>query len=332
MDAEDIIQTIVDETELDEEEVKDKVKNKIEEFEGLVSEEGAIHLVAKEHGVQVSEDNNQDLKIENIVPDMRKVHMKARVVRVLEPNTFERDDGDEGKVQNVVLGDDTGTIRLTLWDDQTEIAEKIGEGDAIELAGAYTIEDNRENAELRLGDSAQVKMADDDEVPEVETGGGGSETSEVSIREVRNENTSYQVQGMLMAVYTSNPFYNICPECGTSVREDDDGKYVCKEHGEVEPDKALAVSAVLDDGTGNLRVVFFRDQARELLDIDEDIEKEGEIEEVEKAAEDVLGTELSVEGRTRYNDYFGRIEMIANEIEEVVPEEQIEDMLELMEV
>lgn len=330
MDPEKITEKIVEETDLDEDDVKEEVEKKIEEFEGLVSEEGAIHLVAKEHGVQVSEDNNQDLKIENIVPDMRKVRIKARVVNILDPNTFQRDDGDEGKVQNVVLGDDTGTIRMTLWDEQTEIAEKIDEGDAIEIAGAYTLEDNRENAEIRLGDDAQVKMADEDDVPEVQTSG---ESADVSIREVRTENTTYGITGMLMAVYTSNPFYTICPECGTSVREDEDsGDYVCKEHGEIEPEKALAVSGVLDDGTGNIRAVFFRDQARKMLDIDEEAEKEGDVSAVEEAAEEAIGKELTIEGRSRYNDYFGRIELIVNELEDAEAEEQISEMLEIMEV
>jgi acyl dehydratase len=148
----------------------------------------------------------------------------------------------------MVLGDDTGTIRLTLWDEQTQIADKVDEGDAIGVGGAYTVEDNQGNAELRLVDEAQVKMVDDDEVPEVESGGDG-DTSEVDIREVRSENANYQVEGMVMDIYTSNPFYSICPECGETVRENDDGEYICEDHGDVDPDKTLAMSIVVDDGT-----------------------------------------------------------------------------------
>lgn len=331
MDNQDIVDKIVEETDLDEEDVKEEIDKKTEEFEGLVSEEGAVHLVAKEHGVQVSKEADQDLKIDNIVPDMRKVHLKARVLNIMEPNTFTRDDGDEGKVQNIVLGDDTGTIRVTLWDEQTQIAGEIDEDDPIEIAGAYSIEDDRGNAELRLGDSAQVKMADEEDVPEVESRGSG--TTEAEIREVNDEGASYRVEGMLMAVYTSNPFYSVCPECGNTVRsEDDEDEYVCEDHGEVEPDKALAISGVLDDGTGNIRAVFFRDQAREMLEVDEETEREGDIDAVEEAAEKATGKELAVEGRTRYNDYFGRIEIVVNSIDEVDPETQMEELLEVLQV
>ncbi len=331
MVSEKVVENILDETGLDKEELEEKVNEKMEEFSGLVSEEGALHLVAKEEGVEISEASDKDLDIDNIVPEMRNVNLKARVTNILDANTFTRDDGDEGKVQNIVLGDNTGTIRVTLWDEQTEIAEKIDEGDAIEIQNAYTVEDDRENAELRLGDESQVKMADDDEVPEVESP-GTSETQEADLREVKSEGASYRIKGMVVNVYTSNPFYNRCPECGTSVREDDDGDFTCEDHGEVKaPDKALAVSAVIDDGTANMRAVFFRDLARELLEIGEEVEEEGDTSAVEEAAESALGKELELEGRTRYNDYFGRLEIIANEVKNVDAKQELEDLLEIME-
>lgn len=331
MEKDKIIAKIVEETELDEDEIEEQVEEKMEEFEGLVSEEGAIHLVAKDAGVQIAEAGDQDLKVENIVPDMRKVTIKARIVSISDVNTFDRDDGDEGKVQNMVLGDDTGTIRLTLWDEQTEIAEKVSEGDAIKIGGAYTVEDDRGNAELRLGDEAQVKMADEDEVPEVETRGSG-DTSKADIREIVSENASYEITGMVMEVYTSNPFYKVDPESGDTVREDDDGNYVTDDGDEVdEPESRLAISCVVDDGTDNIRVVLFRDQARKLLGIDEETEKEGDGNAVEDAAKEVIGKQIKVEGRARYNDYFGTIELLGNEFEEVSTNDRIEELLELME-
>lgn len=329
MEVQGIIDKITEETELEEDEVKEKVEDKMDEFSGLVSEEGAVHLVAKEHGVQIAEQGEEDLKVENIVPEMRKVRLKARVVDISDINTFERDDDEEdGKVQNLTLGDETGTIRVTLWDEQTEIAEKIDEEDVIEISGAYTVEDNQGNAELRLGDEVQVKMADEQDIDEVKN---PNEAQEAEINDVSDEGATYKLTGMVMNVYTSNPFYNTCPECDTSVREDDDEKYVCDEHGEVEPNHALAISAVVDDGTDSIRTVFFRDQARDLLDIDEDTELEGDVSAVEDAAENAMGKEVEIEGRTRYNDYFGRIEVIANSYEILDTGKQLEELLGIME-
>lgn len=330
MDAEQILEKIVDKSGAEREEIEDEIEEKMEEFSGLVSEEGAVHLIAKEHGVDIGEKNDQELKVENIVPEMRKVDVKGRIVNVSDVNEFERDEGEDGKVQNVVLGDDTGTIRLTLWDEQTEIGEKVSDGDAIKIESAYTVEDNRGNAELRLGDSSQVKMAEEGEVPEADTGPG--EATETSIRDVKSENTTYRVRGMLVDVYTSNPFYRVDPETGNTLQQTEEGAYVTEDGEEIDdPEKRLAVSGVLDDGTDNIRVVFFRDIARKVLGIDEEAEKEGDVKAVEKAAEKAIGKELEIEGRARYNDYFGRIELLANDAEELDTTQQIEELLELME-
>ena len=332
MSAEDVVEKIVDETEMDEDEVMEKLEDKMEEFSGLVSEEGASHLVAKEHGVNIAEEQNEDLKIDNIVPDMRKVHVGAKVLNISDVNTFERDEDEEdGKVQNLVLGDETGTIRVTLWDEQTEIADKIEEGDGIEIADAYTVEDNQGEAELRLGDDVQVKMLDEDEVPEVDDSNSMS-TKEVSIQEVNQEGNSYRIKGMLMKIYTSNPFYRVHPETGDTVRENDDGEYVTDDGETVEdPEGRLAVSGVIDDGTETIRTVFFGDQARQILEVDEETEKEMDVDTVEEAAEAAAGKELVIEGRTRFNDYFDRLEILCNSMEQVETKEEIERMLEVME-
>lgn len=333
MPFEDVLDKIVEETDASEEDIQDEVDEKMEEFEGLVSEEGAIHLVAKEYGVQVEGEGDKELKLDNVVPDMRKVNIKARVLNILDMNTFERDEEEEdGKVQNLVLGDDTGTIRVTLWDEQTQIAEKIEEDDPIHITSAYTVEDDQGNAEIRLGDESQVAMADEEDVPEVESSSSGGSMSEVPIGEVATENSQFRVNGLLVAMYPSNPFYQVDPETGDTVREDDDGNLVTDEGKEVEdPDHRLAISGVLDDGTGTVRCVFFGEQARKVLDIDKETEKEGDQDAVEQAADEVLGKELEVEGRTRYNDYFDQIELMVNSVEEVSTEEKMEELLEIME-
>ena len=332
MGFDEVLEMIVDETELSEDDVKEEVDDKMDEFEGLVSEEGAIHLVAKEHGVDIKEVADGGLDIENVVPEMRKVNIKARVLNISDLNTFERDDEEEdGKVQNLVLGDETGTIRVTLWDDQTEIAEKISENDPIEINGAYTVEDDQGNAEIRLGDSSKVAMADEEDVPEVEAP-QNTGTTEVAISEVSGEGNIFQVKGLLVAMYGSNPFYRVDPETGDTAREDSDGNLVTDDGKEVEdPDHRLAISGVIDDGTGTVRCVFFGEQARKVLDIDEETERDGDQEAVEEASEKALGKELLVEGRTRYNDYFDQTEITVNSVDFIEANDEIEELLEIME-
>jgi replication factor A1 len=60
-------------------------------------------------------------KISEIRRDMGEVNLVARVVDPGSPREFLRKDGAKGLVRTVVLGDDTGKIRLTLWNDQARM-------------------------------------------------------------------------------------------------------------------------------------------------------------------------------------------------------------------
>ncbi|MDY6769797.1 MAG: OB-fold nucleic acid binding domain-containing protein [Candidatus Nanohaloarchaea archaeon] len=321
--VEDLVQTISEETGEAEEDIRDRITAKVEELSGLVSEEGAAHLVAREEGIELAEADEKELAVENIVPGMNRVDLKCKVADISDVNTFERDGGDEGRVRNVLLGDETGTVRLTLWDDQVDIGEKIEEGDSIHVKGAYSRKDNRDNVELRVGDDTTIAMLEED-IGDVDASmGGGGGHRRVRTTEVMNENANYEVQGTLVELYTDDPFYTACPECQKKVEDEGDG-WMCDEHGEVEPEDNLILSAIIDDGYGNLRTVFFRDRAEELLQADD---VDGDAELVQERAADVKGAEIVVRGRSRYNDFFNRTELIGNEVEFKPDEEMLEEKL-----
>ncbi|MDY6768761.1 MAG: OB-fold nucleic acid binding domain-containing protein [Candidatus Nanohaloarchaea archaeon] len=310
--VDDLVQRISEEAGEPEDDIQDRIAAKVEELSGLVSEEGAAHLVAREEGIELAEAGEEELTVDNIVPGMNRVDLKCKIVDISDVNTFDRDGDEEGRVRNIILGDTTGTVRLTLWDDQVEIGDRLDEGDSIHITGAYSRKDNRDNVELRVGDDTQIAMLDDDigDVAEASAGGGDSSYRRARTTEVLNENVNYEVQGTLVELYTDEPFYKACPECQKKVEERGDG-YECDEHGEVTPEDNLILSAIIDDGYGNLRTVFFRDRAENLLQA-EDVD--GDVELVQRRAEDVKGEEIVVRGQSRYNDFFNRTELIGNEV------------------
>lgn len=63
----------------------------------------------------------------------------------------------------------------------------------------------------------------------------------------------------------------------------------------------------------------------------EELEKEVRETDFENDDEPLPVRKLEIEGRTRYNDYFGRLEIIVNEISDVDVEQEIESLVELME-
>ncbi len=80
------------------------------------------------------------IKIDRLTPNMSDVDILGRVVNVGNPREFSRRSGGIGRIGDLFLMDETGTIRLSLWDEQVDLLDKISLGDTILVGGAYTRE------------------------------------------------------------------------------------------------------------------------------------------------------------------------------------------------
>ncbi len=80
------------------------------------------------------------IKIDRLTPDMSDVDILGRVVSVGTSREFSRRSGGIGRIGDLFLMDETGTIRLSLWDEQVDLLDKISVGDTILVGGAYTRE------------------------------------------------------------------------------------------------------------------------------------------------------------------------------------------------
>ncbi len=75
--------------------------------------------------------------------------------------TFDRDDGSEGRVANLTLGDETGRIRVTLWDERADRATELAPGTAVEVVDGY-VREREGDLELHVGDHGAVEEIDAD--------------------------------------------------------------------------------------------------------------------------------------------------------------------------
>lgn len=115
-------------------------------------------LAESEEEIDVAANNQ---KIKDIKDGMGDLNLTGKVLEISEVRTFQRKDGTSGKVGNLLLGDSTGTVRVTLWDDRTEFLNQIEYGDTVELVNAYA----RENAftqkvELQVGNRSIIKKSE----------------------------------------------------------------------------------------------------------------------------------------------------------------------------
>jgi replication factor A1 len=120
------------ETDVSEEEFREAVEAKVEQMGGLADEESAAMLVAHELG------GGEVETVADVQPGQDEVKFTAKVLSIGEVRTFERDgeDSEDGHVVNVEVADETGSVRVALWDEAAVAAEEELEvGQVLKIAG-----------------------------------------------------------------------------------------------------------------------------------------------------------------------------------------------------
>ncbi|MBN1683530.1 hypothetical protein JW865_08270 [Candidatus Bathyarchaeota archaeon] len=78
------------------------------------------------------------VKISDLREGMRTVSVAGRVIQVNDPREFTRRDGTKGKVASLLLQDETGIVRLSLWDDDINILNDLTNDTIIAVENGYT--------------------------------------------------------------------------------------------------------------------------------------------------------------------------------------------------
>ena len=134
------------------------VREKQEDYAGLLSEAAAVFVIAVENGLTI--DTSPPLPVFTRLADLgapMRANVRAMIERIYALKTFEK-NGRTGCVTNIILRDDSGTARLVLWDKEAEKVEQGGleRGDEIEVLNA-TVKNGLEGPEIHLGAAGSIK-------------------------------------------------------------------------------------------------------------------------------------------------------------------------------
>lgn len=133
-----------------EEEFQQRIKEKIDEFGGLLSEEGAALIVATDLGVDLQVEKPREfLQVKDLAVGMNDISLCARVTCVSAVKEFQRDSGT-GRVANIEVMDKTGSTRIVLWDDMVDFTKDLNKGDIVEVRGGYVKKGFREGVEIHV--------------------------------------------------------------------------------------------------------------------------------------------------------------------------------------
>ena len=312
-----IIEKITTATSLDEAGVKEKIKQKLDELSGLISEEGAAHIIANELGVKLH-DPDAPVTIDKVSQGMRGVTITGKARQVYEVREF-KTATREGKVGNFLLTDTTGTIRIVLWNDQADQLKDIAVGDVIKITNAYA-RSNNDRVELHLGHDAKLYRNPEGVTIEVDITAATPrpQAATKKVAELGPEDQNVSVIATILQLFDPR-YFPVCKECNTRAKEEN-GSYTCPTHGQIEPTYNYVMNFYLDDGTDNIRCVVWREQLEQLLGKthDELVALKDQPTAFEQFKTDLLGRIVKVRGRVNNNEAFGRLELVAYEIEKDV--------------
>lgn len=247
-------------------------------------------------------------KIDDLEEDDRNVRIIARVIDLYDPNEFQRSDGSPGIVRSMEIGDDTGAIRASLWDEKAEIPITIGDAMRIENP---RVTFRNDNLELSIGRNTQMAKAKDKDLEGLAT----FEELEEMIYQSRNiedldeEDRNIKVSGEITDAFGGRVLSYRCPNCNNRL-ESVEEEYVCDFCGETaeEPKYLLMLPARIADDTGEIRVTFFGKQAERLLgmttpEVADIIAKSADEGALEDKVEDLNGLHITVIGDAKFDEY-----------------------------
>jgi replication factor A1 len=97
------------------------------------------------------------LRIADIKVGMGNLNTRGVILSRQDPRTFSRKDGSSGSLASMMIGDETGKIRVTVWDTKIQEMEAFQPGATVELLHAYSREAPGGNVEVQVGNRGMIR-------------------------------------------------------------------------------------------------------------------------------------------------------------------------------
>ena len=169
MKTEAYINKIIEDTGLSKKEIQTLVEEKKEELKGLISDEGALFVIAKELGVEVSGENQEllneiELNISDITLNMKNIVLVGRIKDIFNLSSFNKNNGEVGYVGAFKLNDNTGDIRIVLWDDQVNVFkdERFEKNEIVKILNGNAKQGRYGGIEIHIGRFSKIILAPED--------------------------------------------------------------------------------------------------------------------------------------------------------------------------
>jgi hypothetical protein len=237
---------------LDDSKLAELIESKQKLFPSL-NKESALRMIATENGIHPI---RRSFKIGDITEEMSHLNVFGKVNRKFDPRSIKIKDRN-GRVMNLNIGDDTGSINLVIWDEKVidNINASVSEGDEISIANAYSKKNKMTGSmELHVGSGTAISVTN--KSPQNQPN-----VKYTRLQDIKEENIIYHIKGFIVRLFTNNIYLIRCTECNKKVET------TCDVHGDKFLSKTLLISGIIDDGLSSMKISFFDKTAEKLLQL-----------------------------------------------------------------
>jgi replication factor A1 len=146
---------------LDRDKLVAMIEQKKQESHGLLSDEGAVRLVAQQLSISpLPSSGLSDQRISSVHAGLNNSTITGQVNSISEIREFQRSDGTLGKVLKMRISDGSGQITCVFWDNLAETADReaLTPGSQLRLLHGYTKNGMGGEVEFHLGFRASIQI------------------------------------------------------------------------------------------------------------------------------------------------------------------------------
>ncbi len=248
-------------------------------------------------------------KINEIIDGERNLTIKAMILREFPLKEFES-KGRKGMLKRIELIDENKSIMLVLWNEKAreKLSEKI-----IKISNVNARKGLNE-LELHSTDNTEIKELEEGKLKEYCINFFGKKELNKVI-----EGNRFIAEGKINSLNKTKLLFNVCPECGKSIQEENN-TFFCKTCGQIlKPEKRLVVSFELEDETALINTMVYGKKAEKILEktTKEIEEKTNEIileEIITELNEAIKGKEISFLAKAKNNSFNGETELVLEKL------------------
>ena len=201
--------------DLSREDIEERIQQKKDKIgEGYLTDQGALHLVASDLELTVSEPIKTEMGLRDLYVGAKEITLETRVLNFSPAKQFTRKDGTPFFLRTMTVYDGEKTASVKLWDEKAnmESLKTMKPGDLIKIIKAYVKSDLNGSPTINVGSGSTIEPTDgDSEIPSIDS-------ITVNVDSTKENQTDLVVSGIITGSISTLNFTNSKGQPGTGLR------------------------------------------------------------------------------------------------------------------